>query len=392
MFYRISGSFGLAFVFGFLALVVRSVRPIRFFSAFVFLAGSAVAQGAGRTVVDFQVENDQVLLEITLNAEAFLTGLDPQVVAQGGESVSADYARLRRLPSSELEPLLHERVKAWKQELAIDANGSVALSYEGARIPVVGDPDQPRLSRILLAGPLPPEASELRLTWPVGFGPVVLRQKGVDAPYTGLLEGGETSPRISLRGGAGMGPQQAAKAYFKQGVARVVQGQMLLSALALVLVFLAPGVRPVLAQFAALTLGVLAALPLGVSRVVPSGEVGHWSAVAGTVAVLALWNLIGSRVRAGRLGAVFLAGSFLGLSLSSALAQTGMPSLHVVPALLAYSGGVLLAMASVAGLALAIMTVLLPDAARLRGRISTVASLMLAGLGLYWVALPVLPL
>ncbi|SHE43050.1 hypothetical protein SAMN05444279_102146 [Ruegeria intermedia] len=382
----------MGFIIRLLAVLRHHLPPISCVCVLLVLAGPLAAQGVGRSVVEFQAKGEQLLVEITLNAEALLAGLDPQDVAQGGDGGSTHYARLRRLPSSELEPLLHAHVAEWKSAMKIDANGPVDLSYEGARIPVVGNSSMPRLSRVLLVGTLPSGATELRLTWPAGFGSVVLRQTGVDAPYTGLLAGGETSPAIPLRGGAGMGPREAAETFFRQGVARVWQDEGQLLALALALVFLTLWVRPVLTQFTALALGVLLAQPLGLSRLLGFGDQAYWLAVAGAVVILATWNLIGSRAGALRLGAVFLTGAVLGLGLSHELIRLGVPPLHVVPALLAYSGGVLLAMASVAGLALAIMTVLLPDAPRLRGRISTVASLMLAGLGLYWVVLPVLPL
>lgn len=382
----------MGFILRFLAVLSPCLLPIRFVCVVLVLAGPLAAQGAGRSAVDFQVRDGRVLVEITLNAEALLAGLDPQAVAQGGDGGSARYARLRRLPSSELEPLLHERMATWKHGMTVDANGPVELSYEGARIPVVGNSDMPRLSRVLLVGTLPSGATELRLTWPAGFGPVVLRQTGVDAPYTGLLEGGETSPAIPLRGGAGMGPRQAAETFFRQGVARVWQDKGQLLALALVMVFLTLRVRPLLTQFAALALGVLLAQPLGLSRLLGFGDEAYWLAVAGAVVILATWNLIGSRAGALRLGAVFLTGAILGLGLSHELIRLGVPPRHVVPAMLSYSGGALLGIAGVAGLAYAIVTVLLPDAPRLRGRVSTVASLMLAGLGLYWVVLPVLPL
>ncbi len=352
--------------------------------AFIFLAMPAWAQQSGRTIVDFQVRDGRLLVEIAMNAEAVLAGFDPQEVAQGGDGGSARYAQLRRLVSSELEEHVHDFVTDWKQSLQIDVNGPVALSYEGASIPVVGNPDVARISRVLLAGPLPPDASSLRLTWPEGIGPVVLRQQGVEAPYTGFLSGGEVSPRIPLAGGAGLGAQQAAEAFFRAGLLHVAGAGAQLLALASVLVFLSLKLRPVLVQLAALGLGVLVTLPLGMFDVLNASPFLPWPVVPAAIALLALWNLVTDRLGVWRVLFLLATGAVLGLTLSEASSRLGVPPHHVAPAVLGFAAGILLALSGVAILILATLTVLLPDSPRLRGRISTVASLLLAGLGLYW--------
>ncbi|WP_170368540.1 HupE/UreJ family protein [Ruegeria arenilitoris] len=352
--------------------------------ACIFLAMPAWAQQSGRTIVDFQVRDGRLLVEIALNAEAVLAGVDPQEVAKGGDGGSARYAQLRRLVSSELEEHVHDFVTDWKQSLQIDVNGPVALSYEGASIPVVGNPDVPRISRVLLAGPLPPDVSSLRLTWPEGIGPVVLRQQGVEAPYTGFLSGGEVSPRIPLAGGAGLGAQQAAEAFFRAGLLHVAGAGAQLLALASVLVFLSLKLRPVLVQLAALGLGVLVTLPLGMFDVLNARPFLPWPVVPAAIALLALWNLVTDRLGVWRVLFLLATGAVLGLTLSETSSRLGVPPHHVAPAVLGFAAGILLALSGVAILILATLTVLLPDSPRLRGRISTVASLLLAGLGLYW--------
>lgn len=382
-----------------MGLSVRLVATLRDYSRIfvplfmlVFLACPATAQQSSRTVIDFQVKEDRLLVEITLNAEALLAEIDPQDVSKEAVGGSARYAQLRRLVSSELEPLVHEHVTDWKQTLRVDANGRVELSYEGAQIPVVGNPDVPRLTRVLLAGNVPSDASALRLSWPQGAGPVVVRQQGVDAPYTGYLNGGEVSPRIPLKGGAGLGAQQAAEAYFRAGLAYVSSDGSQLLALGLVLVFLSLGLRPLVLQLLAFSVGVLVALPLGMFVVIPVAFLDNLPILPVALAVLALWNLGVARLGGWRLMAVFATGAFLGLNLSVSLSQLGVPPHHVAPALLGYAAGILLALAGTAGFVFAVVTVLLPDAPRLRGRISTVASLLLIGVGGYWAVLPFVPL
>ncbi|MGV6804579.1 MAG: HupE/UreJ family protein [Ruegeria sp.] len=378
-----------------MGLNIRLVTILRFCAVFIvqllFLSLPVVAQQNSRTIVDFEVRDERLLIEISLNAEAVLAGIDPQDVAQGNGG-TARYVELRRLVSSELEEHVHEFVKEWKPTLLIDVNGPVELSYEGARIPVVGNPDVPRISRVLLAGLLPPDASALRLSWPEGIGPMVLRQQGVEAPYTGYLTGGEASPLIPLKGGAGLGARQAAEAFFREGLLQVAEEGTRLLALASVLVFLSLSARPLAVQLVALGFGVLATLPLGMFDVIRTAPLISWPALPTAVAILALWNLITDRLGFWRVVFVAAVGATLGLTLAETVSQLGVPPHQIAPAVLGFAAGVLLVMIGVAILILTIMTVVLPDSPRLRGRISTVASLLLAGLSLYWVALPYAPL
>ena len=160
------------------------------------------------SIADFRVESGQLTLEIRMNVEAFLAGIDLDGLEDTDASGQSDsYDRFRAMGSAELEPLVREFALAWLPGLTVQAGETVTLSYEGVRIPVIGDVSLPRASRGLLTGSLPDSARSLSLTWPAGAGDLVLRQQGVDAPYTGYLRGGETSPVIPLGGGAAVGPE-----------------------------------------------------------------------------------------------------------------------------------------------------------------------------------------
>ena len=125
-------------------------------------------------------------------------------------------------------------------------------------------------------------------------------------------------------------------------------------------------------------------LPLGMFDVLSARPFLPWPVVPAAIALLALWNLVTDRLGVWRVLFLLAAGAVLGLTLSEASSRLGVPPHHVAPAVLGFAAGILLALSGVAILILATLTVLLPDSPRLRGRISTVASLLLAGLGLYW--------
>lgn len=350
------------------------------------LPGSAKAQTAPPTVVDFWVKADTLFLEVKWNAEAMLAGADPTQP----ETYSDDtqYRTLRRKVSSELEPQIRDFVQVWKQGLVVEAPDRLDLSYEGVRIPVVGDTEKVRVSRLLLTARLPDQASNLRLTWPQHSGAVVLRQQNVMAPYTGFLTAGEISPLIPLQGGASLTTEQTLQTYFARGISRFVQSPLKPSIVVLTLVMLTLSLRPVVSQVAFLAAGVFIGLGLGMYGVLDVPENVQDRALVASIIILALWNLVARHLQVLRLLAVLAAGSLHGVILATALTRIGVPPGHLAPAVFGFGVGSVLPIVFVAVLTFALALLISGGSHRTRGRISVLASMLIAGIGVYWMAEP----
>ncbi|MTI01670.1 HupE/UreJ family protein [Roseibium sp. RKSG952] len=360
---------------------------ILFFTALLTWSQQVTAQPASPTVVDFRVDGDRLFLDISMNAEAALVGGDPSEALR-----SARYRELRRLVSTELESELHEFINSWKGTLQVDANGPIELSYEGSRIPVVGNPDVVRISRVLLTGELPSGASALRLTWPADSGPMVLKQQGVDAPYTGYLDGGETSPLIPLQGGAGLDARQTLETYFPKGISRVLPHGPEQIIFVLAMLFLSVRARPALIQYLIMVLGVTTAATLGTYQMIGVSEAASAQLLPITIVVVAVWNLFARRLGFLRVFLVFLAALPHGIALSDSLSKVGIPPDRVPPALLGYLSGALLAMLAIMISAYFVTLLLSRGSHRYRGRISILASMMIALIGVYLSLGPYLPI
>ncbi len=351
----------------------------------VLSAWSAKAQTAP-TIVEFWTKADTLFLEVTLNAEMFVAGIDPE--ARPDFADDARYRELRRRVSSELELEVRSFVKDWAGTLRVELAGPVSLSYEGVRIPIVGDPDTPRLSKLLLTAPLPEGASSLRLTWPEGHGPAVVKQQRVDAPYTGYLVAGEVSPLIPLQGGAALDPQQVLQVFLPKGLARILPHGYHEIALVLSLVFLTLSLRPLLAQMLFVSLGLIFGLALSVYGAVALPFASQ--ALTAATLLLTLWNLVLRRLTVFRLLAVFGAGLLCGITLSTSLATIGVPPDHLPPAIFGYAGGVLAALYTIAAAVFAVSALIAGASERMRGRISVLASILIAGIAVYWLAEPLI--
>lgn len=358
------------------------------FAMWLTATSTCFAQSPAPTIIDFWTRDDTLLMELSLNAEAVLAGVDPHT--QPDFADNRQYRALRRMVSSELEPEIRAFAKSWAPSLQVEAGKPVDLSYEGVRIPVVGDVQTVRVSRLLLKAELPVTATGLRLIWPPGHGPAILRQQRVPNPYTGYLKAGERSPNIPLQGGAALTAQQTLQAFLPQGVRRVLPDGPGQGLLALTLVFLALSLRSVASQLLLFALGVFVGLVLGLMEVfsLPQETLPQITAVS--IVLLSMWNLILGRLHVLRLLTVTVIGLLQGVGLSNALAEIGVPPDHLPPALLGYGAGFVVTFSAVALAGLGIGLMVAGRSYRMRGRISVLASMILAAFGVYWAIFPAL--
>ncbi len=354
-------------------------------SILLLSAGKLTAHELTPTVADFWVEDSNVVIEASLNAEAFVADIDlDDVTDTDNAPEKARYNALRLMASSELEPLVRKFVVQLSDGLQVSVGGPIDLSYEGARIPVVGNPDEPRISKILLTGTLPEQAHSLQLVWPKGAGAVVLRQQRVNQPYTGYLIGGEASPSIPLGGGAGMGAWQALETFGVKGFERILPGgpQQVLFVLAMLL--MSPRLWPVLGQLIVFSIAFFLALAAGVLEV---GEIPKelvTQAVPVSIVLMAVANILSRRLDVWRLLAVLLFGFLHGATVSFSLGQAGIPPDHLASALLGYWAGAEVAFAAISLVVLLIAAVLYQGGHRFLSRVVTLASMITALVGFYW--------
>ncbi len=350
----------------------------------------AMSQSATPTIIDFRVEGKTLFLEISMNAEAFLAGLRPDTdFSDADEKMVSRYNALRKTVSSELEPMVRDFVKPWMQSLQVQIGSAAQLSYEGVRIPVVGDPQTARISRVLLTAPVPEGAGGMRLTWPAGHGALILRQQQVVAPYTGYLAGGQTSPLIPLNGGAALDARETLKSFFPKGVAWVFSNGVQQVLFVLALVFLSLRLMPYAAQILAFVAGVALAMVLRVMGLQVIGVSTVALAIPAGIVLLAIWNLLASRSGGLRVVAVFVLAMPHGVVLFDGLARIGVPPDRTTQALLAYGGGALLALTALSTLVFVSVAIPTQRSHRLRGRMSVLASMLIAAIGLYWLLAPV---
>jgi hypothetical protein len=341
------------------------------------------------TIGDLTVEGGIVVLELRLNIEAFVAGIDLDGIDDTNTSdQSAQYDTLRAMTPEALGAKVRGFANEWATRVEIRPDGGqgrpVVLNVAAVDIPPVGDPDLPRATHLVLKGAMPADARNLTLTWAAGSGDLVLRQQGVSDPYTGYIAGGETSPAIALIGGGSQTAWQAFSSYIPVGFSHILPKGLDHILFVLGLFFLSARLRPLLWQISAFTVAHTVTLALGASGTVQINPDIVEPLIAATIVFVAVENVFSRRLHRWRPVVVFGFGLLHGLGFASVLAQFGLPEKQFLPALIGFNVGVELGQVAVIVGAFLSVGLWFRNKWWYRGRIAIPASIVIALIGTYW--------
>ena len=348
--------------------------------------GLAWAHEINPTIADLTVNDGQVQVNLQMNAEAFLAGLDLDSVTNTDDvSQGTDYGVLRSLPPGDLAVRVRENAPTVADLARITSDtGDMELSLGEIVVPDVGDVELPRTSGVTLVGPLPDGATALRVVWASGGGTLILRQQGVDAPYTGVLSGGGSSDWIALVGGQDESGLQAFLRYVPVGFDHILPKGLDHILFVLGLFFFSLRLRPLIWQISAFTLAHTVTLALGALGWVTVPAAIVEPLIAASIVWIAVENILRPRMSALRPVVVFGFGLLHGLGFASVLAEFGLPTAQFIPALLGFNVGVELGQLTVIFAAHLLVGVWFGKQPWYRTRIANPASIVIAAIGAYW--------
>lgn len=366
------------------------------------IAGSVRAHEVQPTIGDLTVADGQAELILRINLEAFLAGIDLDAVDDTNDAENAaDYDALRALPGEDIAVRAPELLPAWNALPMVLVDGEpVTLESVNVTVPEDVDIELARVSDWTLRGQVPPNALTVEVTWPDGAGAMVLRQQGVDEPYTGYLDGGATSPVISLSGGDAQSGWGAFASYIPVGFDHILPQGLDHILFVLGLFFLSTRLGPLLWQVTAFTLAHTVTLALGALGIVNIPGSIVEPLIAASIVYVAVENIFASGLSRWRPLIVFGFGLLHGLGFASVLGEFGLPEGQFIPALIGFNVGVEVGQLTVIAMA-AILLWLAVQAARmapLQGveeevreysvmfrAASVTGSLLIAIIGAWWV-------
>ncbi|WP_370229399.1 HupE/UreJ family protein [Cognatishimia sp.] len=347
----------------------------------------AQAHETNPTIADLSVEDTTLTLELRLNAEAFLAGIDLSAVSDTDEAAeAADYDALQALPGSEVAALFKAGADAFLSGIEVSADGiPVALSLSDVQVSAEAVPDVARLGLATITASIPASARAVTVAWGETYGDLVLRQQGVEAPFTGIVAGGTTSEAIQLSGGQELNGWQTFVTYIPVGFDHILPKGLDHILFVLGLFFFSLRMGPLLWQVSAFTLAHTVTLALGaLGWVVVPGSVVE-PLIAASIVYVGIENVRTSELTKWRPMVIFGFGLLHGLGFASVLGEFGLPTAQFIPALIGFNVGVEVGQLTVIAIAFLAVGLWFGRKPWYRSFIAIPGSLVISAIGLYWV-------
>ncbi|WP_246035868.1 HupE/UreJ family protein [Aliishimia ponticola] len=347
-------------------------------------AFSAAAHEVLPAIADLRAEDGDVSLTIDLNLEAYLSGIDLDGLENTDDAEQNDsYTTLRSAEPDVLRDRVPSLIAQWNALplLAIDG-APVTLEPAEILIPEVGNTDLPRPSRIVLRGAA--DGAVMQVAWPKGAGELLLREAGVDDPFTGYIRGGATSPELAIGGGNALTGWGAFAQYIPVGFDHILPKGLDHILFVLGLFFLSAKLGALLWQVTAFTAAHTVTLALGaLGWVNVPGSIVE-PLIAASICYVAIENILIGRLTPWRPALIFGFGLLHGLGFASVLGEFGLPEGQFIPALLGFNVGVELGQLTVIAIA-ALLVGWFAGRDWYRPVIAIPASAVIALIGAYWV-------
>lgn len=349
------------------------------------------------TVIDLQVEQNILTIDLRMNAEAFLADLDLDGLSDTNDSGSAaDYNRLQDMPGTELQRLFEENAAKFASGILIKIEGNTGrlvsedekqlpLNFVSIQTPAVSLPEIARQSLVRFTATIPANSPAYSVSWKSGYGQVVIRQQGVENPYTGFLTGGETTPAIAIVGFAALSSWESFVSYIPVGFDHILPKGLDHILFVLGLFFLSLRMGPLLWQVTAFTAAHTVTLALGALGVVSIPGSIVEPIIAASIVYVGVENILSNGLSKWRPMVVFVFGLLHGLGFASVLGDFGLPSGQFVPALLGFNLGVELGQLTVIAAAFLAVGLWFGKRPWYQSYIANPASAVIALIGAYWV-------
>lgn len=316
-------------------------------------------------ILDLETDGGEVRIALDLSLEAYLSGIDLDGLTDTDEATgSDDYDALRALPGEALASRVLRLVGQWNAVPLLAVDGMpVTLDVLEVRVPEVGNVEIARSSQVFLTGDV--SGASAVITWPDGAGEVLIRQQGVENPFTGFLFGGQSTDPLALGGGgAGQSGWSVFADYIPVGFDHILPKGLDHILFVLGLFFFSTAWRPLLWQVTAFTAAHTVTLALGaLGWVNIPGSIVE-PLIALSIVYVAVENIFARDMGPWRPAVVFGFGLLHGLGFASVLGEFGLPEAQFVPALLGFNIGVELGQLTVIAAAAALLWISVQAAKR----------------------------
>jgi hydrogenase/urease accessory protein HupE len=351
-------------------------------------SGPVVAHEIRPAMASVSFTDGRYEAEISTNLEALLAGVSPKHANTDASPNARTYNSLRALPPDKLKERFTRFAPDYLAGIVVEFDGRrVTPVVAAVDIPVAGDTRLARISRVRLAGAIPPGAREFRWAYAAAFGDSILRLPGaMPGEVVALwLTHGARSDRYVL--GAGLQPMtrlEVIEQYTLLGFTHIVPKGLDHILFVLGLFLLATRVQPLLWQVTSFTVAHSITLGLTIYGVVSLPASVVEPLIAASIVYVAVENMLTAQLHVWRVFVVFGFGLLHGMGFAGVLQEVGLPRAEFLTGLISFNLGVEFGQLTVILLAFLAVGIGFKDRPWYRRRLVLPASALIALVGLYW--------
>lgn len=373
----------LLFQFNFMAIRVALLALL----STLVVVTSARAHEVQPTIADLTINATDVEVVLDWVLEAPIAGLDLEGVQDTNAVEGAEnYDALRTLDPTALESAFRDAWPTISEGLSVSSGGeTLPLQITGLTIPEVGNVELARNSQLVLTAALSAGDAPVVLSWSPEFGPLVVRQQGIENGYTAyLIAGGETDP-IPRTGSDDQTGTEAFVEYIGVGFDHIIPLGLDHILFVLGLFFLALRMGPLLWQISAFTLAHTVTLALGSLGIIRISPDIVEPLIAASIVYVGVENVLSRGLTPWRPFVVFGFGLLHGLGFASVLSDFGLGGSNFVAKLIGFNVGVEIGQITVIAAAFVTLGILFGNHTWWRLRISGPVSIAIALIATFWV-------
>ncbi len=334
-------------------------------------------------------------IEVRTSIEALLTGINARFKNTKDAPNSDEYDALRKLPGAELAEKFKPFQKIFLGQIRLEADGrKVPLRIVSVKIPPPGYTKVPRISLVVLEGPLDRDTQGLKFYYPERFGDYAVRVRQVDRE-AGKFHWAEWQ---WVRDDAGSREFSLQDLFSRRPLHKVIWSYIVIGYVHILpkgtdhilfilgLFLFSTRMRPLLLQVTMFTIAHTLTLGLTMAGYIDLPERIVEPLIAASIAYVGFENIYNrtQTIGRGRLIMVFGFGLLHGMGFARMLADFGMPPNAFFTALLSFNVGVELGQLTVIVAAFALVGYWFGRKPWYRARIIIPASAVISIISLYW--------
>ena len=142
------------------------------------------AHGIKPAIVEYQSSNGLIEINLTINAELFLSGIDAsQFVDTTNAPEAKIYDQLRLLDAKELESRIKNSESALKEKLYLKVDQELlSLNLDKISVEITDEKENVRMTRISFKTAVPKNSQQVTFSWEKELGPLIFRNLSLEIP------------------------------------------------------------------------------------------------------------------------------------------------------------------------------------------------------------------